>query len=385
VDEAPIRDEMLREHQTLEDETGKLRQQMERFETADLPAYTRWEARVLGPLLTALREVEQEINRKRTILEAIEDEMFFMNVSELAAYRRVMKMVEEGPLPDHGEGEPSAAGAGEPEPPGDPFGMGGFNFEEGQLPPGFDADDFDRLPRERQAAFRAEYGFMAELYEMATGRLAPTLDELLKLSRQQKRKQGAREDDGAGAFPPPPPPRATEPEPPRDPEKDRTSARIKELYRVLVRKLHPDLNPDHTPREAELWHRVQEAYQKRDLETMEAVAAQVELGVPGAARKMSIQLLRRVISDLRQAIRALKSQLAMARKHVAWEFSAKSSDLPKYEKKQRQKLEHHKRSAEQFLASLTERLDTLAARAAKPRKSKAKPKPKPRYTQTDLF
>jgi hypothetical protein len=390
VDEGPIREEMLGEHQALETETSRLRTQMERFETADLPAYTRWEARVLGPLLTAIRETELEISRKRTILEAIEDEMFFMNVSELAAYRRVMKMVEEGPLTDHADGDP-ASGPGGPDPGGDgqpeDFGMGAFNFEEGQLPPGFDADDFDKLPRERQAEFRAEYGFMAELYEMATGKIAPTLDELLKLSRQKKRKaagQGQAEEED---FTPPPPRQGAraEPEPPRDAGRERTSARIKELYRVLVRKLHPDLNPEQTTREAELWHRVQEAYQRKDLETLEAAAAHVELGVPGAARKMSIQLLRRVIQDLRLAMRALKAQLAMAKKHAAWDFATKSSELPKYEKKHRQKLEHHKLSMDNYLASLTARLDTIAARAAKPRKSKAKPKPKPRYTQADLF
>lgn len=49
------------------------------------------------------------------------------------------------------------------------------------------------------------------------------------------------------------------------------SARLKSLYRALVRRLHPDLNPDFA-RHKELWVRVREAYRYGDLAGLEALA-----------------------------------------------------------------------------------------------------------------
>src|SRR4051812_22955670 len=99
VDEAPIRADVMREHHRLEEQAAEVRARIERFESADLPAYTRWEARVLGPLLTAIRDAEADLSKKRAILEAIEDEVFFSGCSRLAAYKRVMRQLED-PQPD---------------------------------------------------------------------------------------------------------------------------------------------------------------------------------------------------------------------------------------------------------------------------------------------
>src|SRR5215218_2760500 len=84
VDEEPLRSAALKEHHVLEEKAAELRIRLERFETSDLPAYTRWEAKALGPLLTQVREAEQAISQKRSILEAIEDEQFFTNCSRMA-------------------------------------------------------------------------------------------------------------------------------------------------------------------------------------------------------------------------------------------------------------------------------------------------------------
>jgi hypothetical protein len=43
---------------------------------------------------------------------------------------------------------------------------------------------------------------------------------------------------------------------------------LKEMYYALVKKLHPDLNPDLTEAQLALWHRVQKAYEEKDLEEM---------------------------------------------------------------------------------------------------------------------
>ena len=357
IDETPLRAAALAEHRALEDQASRLRERLELFETSDIPAYTRWEAATLGPLLTSIRETDQAIAQKRAILEAIEDEQFFTNCSRLAAYRRVMKRVAAGgdpfhdPLPEEEpETDPDAFREG-------PSGGGDRLFGEHDLPPGFDVDEFDRLSAIQKREFREQYALMAEMFEMLTGGIAPPLDELLRAARQKNR--GEKKDTGAE----PPAPKSEKPRP------SRQSSRLKELYRQLVRKLHPDHNPDQTSRERELWHTVQQAYQRGDVESLEAVAARVELGLDGQASKLSISLLRRLVHDLRDALRALKGKLSAARKHTAWDFAAKQTGLDKLEAKHRKELLRHLHSLQVYLASLNLDLETLAERAGRPTKT----------------
>lgn len=49
------------------------------------------------------------------------------------------------------------------------------------------------------------------------------------------------------------------------------SAEIRRLYRLLARRLHPDVNPALTQSDRTLWLRVAEAYGKGDLETLRAI------------------------------------------------------------------------------------------------------------------
>jgi hypothetical protein len=49
--------------------------------------------------------------------------------------------------------------------------------------------------------------------------------------------------------------------------------RIKEIYRMLVRRLHPDTRADGDATVSALWHQVQEAYEARDLDRMETLLA----------------------------------------------------------------------------------------------------------------
>lgn len=43
---------------------------------------------------------------------------------------------------------------------------------------------------------------------------------------------------------------------------------LKEMYYLLAKKLHPDINPNVTEKEIAIWHRVQTAYENKDIEEM---------------------------------------------------------------------------------------------------------------------
>ena len=56
-------------------------------------------------------------------------------------------------------------------------------------------------------------------------------------------------------------------------EETKVDARVKELYRILVRRLHPDLRADASAAVSALWHEVQEAYAASDVAHMEILLA----------------------------------------------------------------------------------------------------------------
>jgi len=47
---------------------------------------------------------------------------------------------------------------------------------------------------------------------------------------------------------------------------------LRDLYRAFVKRLHPDLRPDLTEQERQLWYRVQEANDRADIEELRALA-----------------------------------------------------------------------------------------------------------------
>lgn len=54
------------------------------------------------------------------------------------------------------------------------------------------------------------------------------------------------------------------------------SRELKMKYREIVKRLHPDLNPDLTAFEIDLWHKTQDAYQEGDLDELRRIYSLLE-------------------------------------------------------------------------------------------------------------
>ena len=75
-------------------------------------------------------------------------------------------------------------------------------------------------------------------------------------------------------------------------------ADIQRLFRRLARRLHPDVNPSLTPDEIALWHRVRDAYERRDLGELQALDLVVEEAPPAQDDVSARDLLKRRCDEL---------------------------------------------------------------------------------------
>lgn len=365
VDEAPIRRRSVAAYREAERALAKLRADLETFETRDVPAYHEWEARTFGALLTEIREANAAIEEKSWLLHEIEEETFFSNCSEVTAYRRVMDARARG-VPLHAnEDDDFDDGFSGPGP--DPDGGGGKLFGDTDLPPDFDVTAFDAQSKRKQAEFRDQYEFMASLYEAMTGQTAPPFEDILDRARAEARGETTSHHPSHRHHTPPP---------------DR---RLKTLYRKLVQALHPDRNSALTPRQLELWHEVQAAYQAGDLERLEAAAGRVELGATGDAASLPIGTLLRMTADLAHAVVELTRAIARARRQPAWAFRKTTKKRTKIESNRRRDLERQRSRVTEDLRILTSELDDLARRAARSKQPSKKKRRTPGLEQTDLF
>ncbi|MDR1896506.1 MAG: hypothetical protein LBR10_06930 [Prevotellaceae bacterium] len=91
------------------------------------------------------------------------------------------------------------------------------------------------------------------------------------------------------------------------------SVELRKLYRQLAKELHPDVNPDLTENQKNLWHAVRRAYEQGDLESLRALSVMAQ-DVESYAEKLSaadfqlqIELLKAGIEKLLAEIKQIRS------------------------------------------------------------------------------
>ena len=104
--------------------------------------------------------------------------------------------------------------------------------------------------------------------------------------------------------------------------------RIKNIYRILVRKLHPDYQAEITPYMQSLWHEVQEAYKAKDLERLETMLAISNIQTGDFSEEISVSQILNVQSEYKSQLKSLRAQIRKARKRVEWGFSKLTDTKP---------------------------------------------------------
>lgn len=263
VDSAPIRDAARREYEKARSALQKARADLDRFNTQDKPSCQRWVASNFGAILTELRELHAKLQAAEDFVGDVEDEfMFGDHRSIYGAYRTVREEREMG-------GRQSEDGAGADGPEESPK-------EETQEEREF-REDFEKQARN---AFKEAFGF----------------DPGEELEEGAPFSLNGRSND--------------EPQ----------SGRLKEIYRALVRRLHPDAVGESSPMQLELWHQAQTAYEKGDVSQLEVILATVDVEAKGAA-SASVSVLKQIIAEFKAGLSSIKRLLSVARRDPAWNFT----------------------------------------------------------------
>jgi hypothetical protein len=344
LDQGPIRrkaaSECGREMARLE----KARVEWKRFEQEDKPAFERWMAATFGPLLSSLRETESLVREKDALIHEVEAEMYLGGAgSHRAAYAAVMRR------------------RASPPPAFDP------RADEPQQRTGEDDDDagFEDFRRGEIPEFEQNMLF-EDFLRMVLG---------INPDRLSDRKYEAMFADfkakilGQGGPEPRSPEHVVGPAQPEQ-------ARIKEIYRVLVRRLHPDTRADEDTEISALWHEVQEAYSTGNVGRLEMLLALTDIRSNAVGEHTSLFQMRSVLRELRRSFNALQRSLRGAKKDPAWNF-ARTADRASVGARLQRRLESDLAMQKARLCEL----DALISRWSAPPKPKRR---KPAENQTDL-
>ncbi len=292
-----IEQESLRESAAAKCTSAKARLERARlrwhhFERKDKPAFVRWRAREFGALLSKTREVETQIRDAQTLVHEVEMEMRRGFQDAHSAYQRVMFRREN----------PSAAMEDEEaDEPQDERGVAGklSDFEKESLFQDWVKRSLGTNPDKMDDE---AYSTTFEAFKSHMFRGAP----------EEPRVRNVRRSSGRARI---------DLEEVEEEEAEAKDVRVKTLYRVLVRKLHPDLRDDASTEVSGLWHEVQEAYGAGDVAHLEILLALIDIESNGTSAQTSVSQMRTTLAELERATRALEKSLLEAEGEDAWDFA----------------------------------------------------------------
>jgi len=331
LDQQPLREEAGGEAKRILREVHEHAEKLAEFDRTILPAFERWESENLGTLLDEERRLKMKISELEGLLEFADFESLFTGRDPYEIFKEAQReFANDTPRKENREEEKSPP----PEPEPDP--------DEG----------FD--PEERD--FRSYVRFVFGDDPDSLGKR--------KYQRLFEDYRRWREKMGAGRAPS------------RHDKKD-TPARVKEIYRILVRRLHPDTGRDRSnPQTRRLWDDLQDAYASQDLERLEVLLAITDLHENGSAVRSTLYHIRQVARQLRTQLDGLKLRLLQAKKSPAWTLWH-SKNRQTAEKKLRATVEKRVESAKIQLADLEAEVARWKEEAERKKARNRRPKPDP--------
>jgi hypothetical protein len=352
IDQNPLRNAVGAECSAAMAKLDGARAAWHRFEREDRPGFVRWRAREFGPLLSELRDVEGQIRENETLVHEVEMEMRRGFYDPRSAYQRVI-FRRENPSVAPNEPEPASRARTRPGEEEKFF----TEFEKEALfqewVHKFIGTNPDKLDDEAYSTtFEA---FKTHMFRSRPEEPPPSQN--FQRTRKEKREP-VEEEPAPGPM----------------------DARVKELYRLLVRRLHPDLRADGSTAVSALWHEVQEAYAASDIAHLEILLALSDIKSDGFSDQTSVSQMRAALAELTRALFALEDSLRQARDEDAWGF-ARTGAQPGLRERVERELQATLRMRSERLSLLKQ---TIADWSRPPLVKRAAPRVTPRCSGTSV-
>ncbi len=109
--------------------------------------------------------------------------------------------------------------------------------------------------------------------------------------------------------------------------KDAEKIELKKLYKPLVHRLRPDIHPEQTEWEYELFLEVQDAYANEDLERLRQLKEILDAGMPNVSVESStIEAWEKRIETLKEQIEAVKKEIDDMQRQFPFTYRDKLND-----------------------------------------------------------
>ncbi len=293
LDQEPFRRSAAEDCSSAMTRLESARMEWHRFEREDKPAFHRWRAREFGALLSKAREVEVQIRESQALVYEVEMEMRRGFQDAHSAYQRVMFRRKNPTIADEEPMEASPNDSSASRSLSD-FEKEALFQEWVQKSLGTNPDKMDDEAYSTTfEAFKSHMFRSPRAEQPPRNTYRPTAETRAGLDREEEAPEAAIPVD----------------------------LRVKELYRRLVRRLHPDLRADGNAAVSALWHEGQEAYAACDIARLEILLALSEIESDHMSDETSLSQMHAVLAELERALSALEKSLLEAQGEDAWNFA----------------------------------------------------------------
>lgn len=305
VENSPLKKKYLQNCKRSIKELEKAKIELERYNQVDRLEYEKWYNSVFGAKLTELRETHGKAAEMYHLLSEIEDYKFSNHTTYYEAYQAVIDRREH---PEKYQNEKRSKSFFDDDDDGSDF----FDDDDDDDDDSFEEDDFDdeyndhKKNRDHSDEELTEEE-IEELFEEFIQcnpefkRLPPEMKRIMfehfKSNFNVRSKTKTKEENDY-----------------------RSVEKLKKIYRVLVRKLHPDYRKENNPRLDEIWHEVQIAYNQKDVERLELLLALSDIQQGKFSEISSVSQLIAIHEEYKKQLKVIRSQIRKAKKDVAWNF-----------------------------------------------------------------
>ncbi len=322
LDISSVKKELLRKWKKAERDFEKQQKEWDAYCNEDRPAYEKWMHATFGNRLTELRELRDQIHRKGWFVEQVECLSDLSGKSARKIYLELLKKTKGGMSLHDALVEY----------------VNEFNADIDKEFEDDDDDEFESIfDEEEDGDFKDEFDKIFEDFE-------DVFDDKKKIRRD-------------------------------NPEAKSLQARIREIYRKLCFKLHPDTGCDFNAENSRLWHQIQDAYQNDDLDRLMAIQASLDMKQDPMSGHISCTQILAVIDDFKNGLRSVRALVRDAKQESSWRFLAWTD---KERKAAMRKLEQEFTHELLSLKYEMEYLESVEKKWSKPAVAKNRPKPKPK-------